>query len=192
MIFDNGGRCIEPLDSENVWIIGNTCYGNGTDTLMSKEARAEIGAGLMRKNVHILNNVAYATGDVQLTYFPDTSAADVDMRNNLWFGHPYRETDSLYGVNYVRADPMFVYPSVDPMAADFHLRAKSPAINIGVNVAGLQFVDFENNSRPQARPLGSGFDAGAYEYTGQIVAPTPVPPAGQRTTRTYLPTIGSR
>jgi parallel beta-helix repeat protein len=192
VVFDNGGRCIEPLDSENVWIIGNTCYGNGTDTLMAKEARAEIGAGVMRKNVHILNNIAYGVGDVQLTYFPGASAADVDMRNNVWFGQPYRETDSLYGVNYVRANPLFIHASADPNSADFHLQPNSPAINIGVNVPGLQFVDFDNKPRPQARPLGSGYDSGAYEYTGTIVAPTPVPASAPMAKRVFVPFIAKK
>jgi hypothetical protein len=35
VIFDNGGVCIAPLGSQNVWIVGNTCYQNGTDPLFA-------------------------------------------------------------------------------------------------------------------------------------------------------------
>jgi parallel beta-helix repeat protein len=195
VVFDNGGRGIEVFDSQNVWIIGNTCFKNNTDSLfIGPETKSEIGAfagplGVQPKNIHILNNLAQAADGVQITYFPQGAASGLDMRNNLWYGRPYRETYSPYGIAYVRADPLFVHPSADPQTADFRLRANSPAINIGANVAQIQLVDFDNNPRPQSRPQGTGYDAGAYEYTGQIVAPTPVPPTGTQTRRLYLPSI---
>jgi hypothetical protein len=192
VIFGNGGRCIEPLNTRNVWIIGNTCYGNGTDTLAGLGAKSEIGgtsSSVPLQNIHILNNIVYAVGNTQITYFPDTAPEDLDIRNNLWYGQPYRETYSPYGVSYVRSNPLFVNASSNPQTADFHLQPNSPAIAIGANVPGLQLVDYDNNPRPQARPQGTGYDAGAYEYTGPIVAPTPIPPTGPMVRKVQLPLV---
>jgi len=56
----------------------------------------------------------------------------------------------------VTADPLLVAPAT----ANFHLGAGSPAIDSGVDT-GLA-TDFDGNPRP----LGAGFDIGAYEFSG--------------------------
>ena len=69
---------------------------------------------------------------------------------------------------------------VDSKKEDFHLKASSPAINIGTDLSkwGVKF-DFEYKSRPQ----GGSFDAGAYEYGGSSPAnQSPVANAGQDVT----------
>jgi hypothetical protein len=166
LIFDNGGRCIVPFSTQNVWIVGNTCYKNNTDPrFIGPDTQAEIvgfAGGTRLKNIHIINNIAFAAGHTQILYFPDAAPPQLDIRNNLWFGQPWRETYSPYGTNYLRSDPQFVNPSSDPRTADFHLKAASPAINRGVSVPGLQPEDLDN----VAGPREGGYDLGAYQYVG--------------------------
>lgn len=60
--------------------------------------------------------------------------------------------------HYWDVDPLFV----DPGSGDFHLQQGSPAINVGVVLSEV-LQDLEGNARPQ----GSGFDLGAYEYQSE-------------------------
>src|ERR1019366_10582320 len=65
--------------------------------------------------------------------------------------------------NLTDPDPLFVNINSN----DYHLQARSPAIDAGasVNVA----TDFDGNPRP----FGPAFDVGAYEYTGGSSPPAP-------------------
>jgi hypothetical protein len=174
VIFDNGGECIHPLGSHNIWAVGNTCYKNAADPLAGwPNTQAEIagystingGERILLKNVHVLNNIACADDRKQITYFPDINIDDpseVDMRNNLWYGNPYREDFSPYGTDYAFAPPSFVNATTDPEVADFRLNRGSRAIDLGTSQLGadIQQYDFDGTTRP----LGDGYDAGAYEY----------------------------
>lgn len=169
VIFDNGGKGIHLYGARNVWIIGNTLYKNCTDPLFKHwNTQAEIAVYhvtspyyLPIKNIHVLNNIAYALGNTQITYFPHVASSELTMRDNLWYGFPYRETYSPYGLNYLRSNPQFVNGSSDPSTADFHLTGSSPAIDEGTSSlkSGSQAVDFDRITRPK----GMGYDMGAYE-----------------------------
>lgn len=65
------------------------------------------------------------------------------------------------GANSIYEDPMFV----DAEGNDFHLDLDSPAVDSSANV-GIT-IDIENNPRP----LGNGFDIGAYEKMYQALSP---------------------
>lgn len=54
-------------------------------------------------------------------------------------------------------DPLFVSSA----SGDFHLQAGSPLIDAGVTIPNIS-NDFDDTSRP----IGAGFDIGAYEYNG--------------------------
>jgi hypothetical protein len=56
------------------------------------------------------------------------------------------------------ADPMFVNAN----AGDFHLKAGSPAVNVGVTLAEVA-ADIDGVVRPQ----GNAYDIGAYEFVTQ-------------------------
>ena len=85
-------------------------------------------------------------------YFtPSTDASLVRGEFNLWFGSGPGPDFLTANVN---ADPHFV----DLAVLDFHLLPDSPAIDAGVDT-GLAY-DFAG----LLRPLGAGFDLGAYEY----------------------------
>jgi len=75
--------------------------------------------------------------------------------NNLWFSAgapPAWDTSARNG------DPLFV----NAAARDYHLGAGSDAIDRGSpNVSGVVTTDFDATPRP----LGAGYDIGAYEFT---------------------------
>jgi hypothetical protein len=72
-----------------------------------------------------------------------------------------------------------VNATVDPEAADFHLRPDSPAINFGTAELkpGAQTQDFDGTARPQS----GRYDAGAYEYCAQTQSRTASDPDAQNT-----------
>ncbi len=75
---------------------------------------------------------------------------------NLFYGNL---TNTLYfssGAHSLVGDPRFV----DPLHGDYHLRSDSAAIDHGIN-AGV-YTDLDGNPRP----YGTGFDIGAYEFSG--------------------------
>lgn len=165
VVFDNGGRCIHPNGSQNVWIVGNTCYHNATDTQMRfPNTLGEIvgyAEALPLKNIHVQNNIVYALPNRQITFFPDIPANELSMENNVWYGGIFRPPYSPQGTGYILADPLFVSPSSSPESADFHLASNSPVIDRGASdmKAGSQGRDFDGIQRPQ----GKGYDIGAFE-----------------------------
>jgi parallel beta-helix repeat protein len=70
------------------------------------------------------------------------------------FGTP--QPGDLWGVN-----PKFV----NAAGRDFRLQSSSPCINAGIAITD-NTVDYDGN----LRPIGSGWDIGAYEYTGQAAS----------------------
>ena len=78
-----------------------------------------------------------------------------------WYGNPYRHTYSPYGDDPIFANPQFVNGSSNPSTADFHLSSGSQGIDSGTSSLepGTQAIDFDGTNRP----LGQGYDRGAYE-----------------------------
>ncbi len=66
----------------------------------------------------------------------------------------------------IKIDPLFMNVSGDPGAWDFHLQRFSPCIDAG-KADGAPADDFEG----AARPMGLGFDMGAYEYLPAVTTP---------------------
>jgi hypothetical protein len=80
--------------------------------------------------------------------------------NNLFdnVGTTYSLQNGLTASGTVSANPMFVG------SGDYHLQASSPAIDRGTS-SGAPATDFDGN----ARPVGSGYDIGAFE-SGSIIS----------------------
>lgn len=176
-------------------------------------------------NAMIFNNVVYGSPNLDGIYlFPpatgtkiyhntiyktemgigfDGSVPAVEIRNNI-FSQNVRQIEgqfgsvidynlfdgpsNVYGNNSIQADPKFVNPG-----SDFRLQDVSPAVDAGTNVGIM--MDLDGNPRPQ----GTGYDIGAYEYTGgwqstatptstPTAAPTSTPTAGPTSTPTAGPT----
>jgi hypothetical protein len=90
-----------------------------------------------------------------------SSSANIVVDNNFYNSGP--RTSGASDPNAVLGNPLFVNITTE----DFHLQGTSPAIDVGVNLAEVP-VDKDGVARPQ----GSAFDMGAYEYVGSGPTPT--------------------
>jgi parallel beta-helix repeat protein len=143
--YNNGGSGIHAYSSNNVDIINNTAYNNGT-VVGYPEIYGQDGV-----NVNIYNNIMYArTGGAC-----NSNAGGTTYDYNIYFNGPA----SRQGANDVVADPKFVKLAFDE-TSDFKLRNSSPAINSGTDAAD-KFSPVDING--VARPVGAKPDRGAYE-----------------------------
>lgn len=129
-------------------------------------------------NVKIYSNTVYK--NLRYAIYLGKGAGDnqggpaygATVRNNILFQNGSGLTSDMSGTvisNNLTADPLFVGAS----AADFKLRAGSPAIDKGYNLAGEGLTaDFAGSPRPQ----GAAYDIGAFEYAGASPAPAPTTP----------------
>lgn len=155
LCFDNGGRGIGITYSSNCHIINNTLYRNAKDEeLISAKSELSVNIG---NNLIVRNNIIYATmGNECIGMGNGTNNI---FENNLCFnGSVVGEgKGNLIGVN-----PRFVNASIQPDTADFRLKADSPAIDMGADVADFP-LDMDGNPRK----AGAAIDAGCYEFTGE-------------------------
>ena len=154
IIFGNGGQCVDVNQSNNVTVRNNTCYWNYADPLKSR-ILGEITA-VESVNVRVFNNLIYTRNKVPPTFSWGSYGLFFDY--NLTYGGLAGEQ----GPHDVLGNPLFVNPSLDPSLADFHLKARSPAIDAGTAIDAPD-VDFSGNPSPQ----GLRYDIGAYEYGAQ-------------------------
>ncbi len=108
----------------------------------------------------IKNNIFYSDGQSPYaTAVATASMSQVTLSNNLYYNFgapPSQDTAPITG------NPLFVSHT----AGDFHLQSSSPAIDTGsLSVAAVVTKDFDGNTRP----MGAGYDIGAYEYNGPAV-----------------------
>ena len=188
VVYMNGGRCINSYLTNHIWIVNNTCYKNLLDLRVG--GGSYVGE-LMANNatdVHWINNVAYGWTRPPYNIQPDSQ---VLLSRNVQFGPPSPKVPAsvLADPNQLRtADPMFVSPpNVSPtgdrqwqngpppwqIGGAFTLKTGSTLINAGIDPrtapgatsalrAGMApYVTRDVNGA--ARPLGSGWDIGAYE-----------------------------
>lgn len=174
----------------NIEIYNNTIY----------KVRFNGGAGIYItakdiSNIVVRNNVVYMNNyNGSITAASSALLPYIKANNNLVYGPKYCSQaypncveisnnpagyPDIYG--NVTADPMFI----NLTTPDLHLQSTSPAINFGVLVSWIT-TDFDGKTRPQ----GSAFDAGAYEYSANVIptnTPTPTRTATPTPTRTATP-----
>ena len=102
------------------------------------------------ENASFINNIVSLRGDKGLVFIEDGSSASFDY--NCYYNRDGEV--SAVGVNDTIADPLFV----DVDEGNLYLQNVSPCIDNGINIG--VFNDFDGNTRP----VGIGFDMGAYEY----------------------------
>jgi hypothetical protein len=135
-------------------VYNNTLYdcGNWTNPPYSQSEGMLLWAnqGNGNKSLRLRNNIVYAS--TVSPYCADTVCSGIVGTNNIFYGNgPAPIADNL------NADPKLKNLSVT--SPDFHLQAGSPAIDAGLTIPGFA-TDFDGIARPQ----GSAFDIGAYEY----------------------------
>jgi predicted outer membrane repeat protein len=139
------GAAISFESPENIAILHGTIV-NPTSTTDSAIA---VLSGTLNITNTIITNHAIAIGNTGGTVYEDY---------NLFFGNVTNTLGVTNGGHSLIGDPRFV----DPADGDYHLRLSSPAIDHGVD-AGVT-TDLDGHPRP----IGAGFDIGAYEYQGAI------------------------
>jgi parallel beta-helix repeat protein len=170
VIFNNGGRCIQLLNSSNTDILHNTCYHNVETERISEGCGGEI--NLQRTysysssvNIQVYNNIVYGKGGTcnngssqayVFQVFCSNGCPEFSSDYNLWYnGAVYQ-----LGSNDLITDPMFQSLSLDPAETNLKLKSNSPAIDRSSD----QFAEeVPEDFLGFPRPWGIGIDMGAYE-----------------------------
>ena len=153
LCFDNGGSGIHTVRANRVDIINNTTYLNSA----SKSLEYSQIYAYDSEDVRIINNILVApiadlsAGENPKPVNASRKSPTVLYTHNLYFGGNIPPT---MGEGDVIADPLFVNPSRDSKAADFHLRPNSPAIGKGVTFPFAPFLDLDGKPRKAAPAKG--------------------------------------
>jgi len=149
------------------------------------------------KNMKVLNNVLLSSYEPPITIYGENSVDNLIMKNNIVSRPVYKQganishniytkSGSSSGVDEIYESDLtkiFANYDGDPhnVNNDYHLKSGSPAIDNGTDISAIltqlqtQYpeYDFGRDREGNTRPQGSGWDMGAYEYTGTVPIPTP-------------------
>jgi parallel beta-helix repeat protein len=130
------------------FVIANNTFYKATSTMLSIDNDAG------HTNTLIANNIFYQTGSGAMTNL--TANSGLRFQHNLWYGG---SAGAAAGTGDVNADPKLLNPGTTT-DVDYKLQAASPAIDAGTQLIKSVPNDYAGSSRP----LGKGYDIGAYEY----------------------------
>lgn len=146
--FGNGGSGIHAFEANHVDIINNTAFPN----TQKMKNYAEIFSNDGRDN-NIVNNIMYAQDDGN--YNSKAKNPSEVYSHNVYFNGKV----VTRGEGDIVAAPLFVNSVLDLKKADFHLKAGSKAIGVGMRTSYMPTTDKDGVQRD------SGIDAGALQYT---------------------------
>ena len=178
VVYGNGGRCIEPNQVQNFYVINNTCYDNALDSTEPNFPEYGLNSS---SNGYLVNNIGFAASSGNPAYAQYSGVSNVSYFNNLWdIGAPN------FSASFMQANPLFVSPpslglggfvsSLAPslLGNGLNLQASSPAYSRGIDpstISGLsssiaadlkKYIYTDINGK--ARPQGGSFDLGAYQH----------------------------
>ena len=155
-VHDNNGTGIGMYWGSGGEIVNNVIWNNNQQ-----------GIAVSTTDVLVYHNTVYNNNLDGIRVF-ETSG--VHLVNNISFQNA--ESNILnQGVGTTLSNNITSNPNFNnPETADFSLNVNSPAIDAGVSVSPVASVDVNG----VMRPVGSGFDVGAYEFGG--TAPNDDPP----------------
>jgi parallel beta-helix repeat protein len=145
----------------DVIVSNNDVFDNGYGGIVV--GAGDSPGGVTNDNTVVVNNIVVHNGNYGIEEYGRTGLHNHYL-NNLLHGNqraPFRLLNNSKGLNTVQADPSFVDYKADG-SGDYHLRFASPAIDAGTNQGAPQ-TDFDGNNRP----VGKGWDIGAYEYVSK-------------------------
>jgi hypothetical protein len=162
VIYDINGIGISTWHgAENVSIINNTVDNARRGGILVGSGDSGVGSGT-GDGFTVANNI------VTSSYGGISEGGQTGSNNyyinNLFYQNYARPNYSIKTghtpVGTINADPKFVANS------DYHLQSGSPAIDAGVStVNGISAPSTDNDGN--GRPVGNGYDIGAYEYGGR-------------------------
>ena len=142
----------------NCYFINNTLYSN-SQSIWNPEIWIDV-TPATTTNCIIRNNIIYGTlNKTTPIYDPNHAYANGKLLvdHNLFYnsaGSFYNDTDNIFGSSYIIGNPLLVSPTTN-----FSISSGSPAIDTGYAISAPS-TDYVGHARPQ----GSGYDLGAYEY----------------------------
>ncbi|MFH1959366.1 MAG: Ig-like domain-containing protein [Patescibacteria group bacterium] len=128
--------------STNLNVHNNTVYGLGFSISFHSGSTGSSNNNMLVNNLLGMNK--------------DSALISVSGNYYLSFNNTYGD-NNFNGANKVVLDPLFI----DASNGDFHLQKTSPAIGAGTDLSGSGVT---TDIFGVARPQGSGYDIGAYEY----------------------------
>jgi hypothetical protein len=167
---NGAGRVTNNIVANIPWGYGIQLWGNphgwdvANNTIMNCSEHG-ITAGsdvaLDMANDRVLNNIIYGCKGPVRTNVTGTIGTGVIFENNLDFlcANLYTQVDAAVTLlnNISNANPQFANYQADG-SGDYHIRTNSLCINAGTAAVTLT-TDYEGNTRP----VGAGYDIGAYE-----------------------------
>ncbi len=179
---------LNAYDASSILIGGCTAPQIYNNAIYSASANSSSGITINNRayassSVSMKNNIAYISGSNGALNVTITGQVS-ECENNLWYapGNNYvvytgvGSYDSAQQAAYKLAtgwddnglweDPKFVNAG-GTTAADYKLASNSPCIGVGANLSGTIDIDYFGTARPQ----GTAYDVGAYEYfqVGSII-----------------------
>jgi hypothetical protein len=179
VVYGNGGRCIEPNQVQNFYVINNTCYKNALDS--NEPNFPEFGVN-GSSNGYVVNNIALTITSGNPGYAQYNSVSGVGYYANMYdVGAP-----NFSASGFINANPLFLAApslvmgsytsSLAPslLGTGLTLLPTSPAYGKGIDpstISGLGasivsdlktyiYTDINGTARPQ----GGGSDLGAYQH----------------------------
>jgi parallel beta-helix repeat protein len=153
LVFDNGGRGIHCFSSDNIFIVNNTCYKNCQSPSVQDGELTAYSAD----SIWFINNISLPSESIPPIYKSNSTTSEITVEYNLWAANS--DLANPFGTNTITGSPDFVFPSVNPVSADFHLQANSHAINAGTHLYSPAY-DKDGN----IRSMSDSVDMGCYEF----------------------------
>jgi hypothetical protein len=148
----------------NVIIANNTVFANGGASMGGGIVigSGDSPGGIVLDNTKVINNIVFSNPSVGIEEYcydgPSCIGPHNLVSNNVVYGGAAGVVMLVgHDVKTIAADPQFRDYRADG-SGDYHVLRSSPAVNHGTSVSAPAY-DIDN----RVRPLGVGFDIGAYE-----------------------------
>jgi hypothetical protein len=179
VVYGNGGRCIEPNQVQNFYIINNTCFDNALDPSEPNFPEFAVNGS---SNGFLVNNIAFAFSSSNPSFAQYNSVSNVNYTADMYFnGSPNFSSSQL-----IHANPLFLSPPILALGGfatalapsllgnALTLLPLSPAYGKGIDPSTLSglpaaiasdlktYIYTDINGK--ARPKGGAVDLGAYQH----------------------------